>query len=215
MFIIPQTLNTKRYSWTLAHLVLTGRQVEMDQRVRYSKMVIKNVFIEKLREKPIDKITVSEICSGAEINRATFYKYYDNPYDLLDKLEWELIDNLEQRLIDESATEFTEVLRIVLTEIRDDYDIYNLLMSDSVDSEFRDKIFAHCYDYNIKTINRFFDGLSEEKREWVYYFIAEGCNGILTRWLKSGMNMPIEEVVEFTKNIVTSINIGYNKVLQR
>lgn len=184
----------------------------MDQRVRYSKMVIKNVFMEKLREKPIDKITVSEICSGAEINRATFYKYYENPYDLLDKLEWELIDNLEQKLIREEADEFTAVIRIVLTEIKDNHDIYNLLMSDSVDSEFRDRIFAHCYEYNIRTINKFFSGLSEEKREWIYYFIAEGCNGILTRWLKSGMSMPIEEVVEFTRNIVTSINVGYKHI---
>lgn len=187
----------------------------MDQRVRYSKMVIKNVFIEKLREKPIDKITVSEICSSAEINRATFYKYYENPYDLLDKLEWELIDNLEQKLVSMGVTEFTEVLRIVLTEIKENHDIYNLLMSDSVDSEFRDRIFAHCYDYNIKTINKIFTNLSEEKREWIYYFIAEGCNGILTRWLKSGMSMPIEEVVEFTRDVVMSINIGHSRGSQK
>ncbi len=187
----------------------------MDQRVRYSKMVIKNVFIEKLREKAIDKITVSEICQQAEINRATFYKYYENPYDLLDKLEWELIDELEQKLISEGTTEFSEVIKVVLTQIRDNHDIYNLLMSDSVDSEFRNRIFAHCYDYNIKTINKIFASLTEEKREWIYYFIAEGCNGILTRWLMSGMTMPIDEVVDFTRNIVMSINIGYNRSLQR
>lgn len=187
----------------------------MDQRVRYSKMVIKNVFIEKLREKPIDKITVSEICSEAQINRATFYKYYENPYDLLDKLEWELIDNLEQKLVSQGTSEFTEVIRTVLTEIKENHDIYFLLVSDNVDIEFRDRIISHCYDYNIKSINKIYADLSAEKRDWIYYFIAEGCNGILTRWLKSGMSMPIDEVVDFTRNIVTSVSVGYNRNIQK
>ncbi len=193
------------------HIKCLQKEKAVDQRVRYSKMVIKNVFIEKLREKPIDKITVSEICSEAQINRATFYKYYENPYDLLDKLEWELIDNLEQKLVNQGVSEFTEVIRTVLTEIKANYDIYNLLISDSVDIEFRDRIISHCYDYNIKSINKIFATVSEEKRDWIYYFIAEGCNGILTRWLKSGMAMPIDEVIDFTRNIVTGICVGYNK----
>ena len=39
-----------------------------------------------IREKPVAKITVSEICAKAEINRGTFYRYYLDVYDLAEKM---------------------------------------------------------------------------------------------------------------------------------
>ena len=49
-----------------------------DARTRYTKMVIRNAFLQLLRKYSIEKISVTEICRLAEINRATFYRYYEN-----------------------------------------------------------------------------------------------------------------------------------------
>ena len=43
-----------------------------DARSRYSQMVIKNSFVELLKKKPINKITVKEVSDMAGIHRATF-----------------------------------------------------------------------------------------------------------------------------------------------
>ena len=51
-----------------------------DARVRYTRRVIKESFLALLHEKPINKITVKEVCEAAEINRATFYSHYTNKY---------------------------------------------------------------------------------------------------------------------------------------
>ena len=66
----------------------------MDRRVKYTKNIIKTTFLKKLEEKDINKITVSEICKDADVNRATFYRYYLDVYDLLDNIETEFVDNL-------------------------------------------------------------------------------------------------------------------------
>lgn len=50
--------------------------MKTDARVRYTVHMIQNVFLELLKEKPVAKITVKEICEHAEINRSTFYKHY-------------------------------------------------------------------------------------------------------------------------------------------
>ena len=63
----------------------------LDARIRYTKMVIQESFAALLKERPINRITVKEICEGAEINRATFYKYYADAYDLLDKIEEQVL----------------------------------------------------------------------------------------------------------------------------
>ena len=65
------------------------KEVYMDRRIKYTKKTIKDTFIKLLAEKDIKKITVSELCKKADINRATFYRYYLDVYDLLDSIKKE------------------------------------------------------------------------------------------------------------------------------
>ena len=54
-----------------------------NQRVKITKKIIKNTLVDMLEDMDINKITVSSLCKRAEINRSTFYNYYDDIYDLL------------------------------------------------------------------------------------------------------------------------------------
>ena len=67
----------------------------MDRRVKYTKKVIKETFLNLLETKDISQITVKEICEIADVNRATFYRYYLDIYDLLEKIEEDLIEDLK------------------------------------------------------------------------------------------------------------------------
>lgn len=49
---------------------------------RKTKNAIENAFIELLQKKSIDKIKISEIVDGANVNRSTFYVHYFDVYDL-------------------------------------------------------------------------------------------------------------------------------------
>ena len=73
-----------------------------DARVRYTQRVLKESFLSLLREKPVNKITVKEVCELAELNRATFYAHYSDCFALMESIEQELLDAFGQslRLID-------------------------------------------------------------------------------------------------------------------
>ena len=73
-----------------------------DARVRYTQRVIKEAFLSLLREKPVNKITVKEVCELAELNRATFYSHYSDCFALMESIEQELLEAFGQslRLID-------------------------------------------------------------------------------------------------------------------
>ena len=47
---------------------------KQDRRTRYTRQAIKDTFLELLNQKSFTKITVTEICKNAEINRGTFYR---------------------------------------------------------------------------------------------------------------------------------------------
>ena len=73
---------------------------KIDRRVRYTKMVLKNSLTELLAEKPVEKITVKEICETADINRGTFYSHYSDQYDLYNSIVDEVLEEIFDRLGD-------------------------------------------------------------------------------------------------------------------
>lgn len=87
----------------------------MDYRIEKTKRSIYNAFIELRAGKPLEKLTVKELCEKAQINKSTFYVYYHDVYDLSDKIKNEVIsevvknlDNTEEILTDPAG--FSEKL---------------------------------------------------------------------------------------------------------
>lgn len=66
----------------------------MDIRIQKSKKSIMNAFIQLRAQKPLERITVTELCRLAEINKSTFYSHYQDIYDLSDQLEDELVEGI-------------------------------------------------------------------------------------------------------------------------
>lgn len=178
----------------------------MDARVRYTKMMIKNTFFDLLKEKAIDKITVKEICARAQINRATFYKYYDNAYDLLNKIEIQVLDHLEEEIATLKGADVTNIFRIILKDILNQREMYLVLFSENGDVLFKERLFEHCYRENMMIVKRHFPELSAKKQEWLYYFLAEGCNGILNQWIKGDMQEDPEEIILFLAKLIDTVN---------
>lgn len=61
-----------------------GRVRVGDPRVKRTKALIRQAFIEWLAVKDFEDITVQDIVDRAELNRATFYNHYQDKYELLD-----------------------------------------------------------------------------------------------------------------------------------
>ncbi len=69
---------------------------ENDPRVIKTKENIVNQFIECLKEYSFQDITVKMLIERCRINRSTFYRNYEDKYDLLDKLLSNLLDELKE-----------------------------------------------------------------------------------------------------------------------
>ena len=63
----------------------------MDIRIEKTERAIRNAFLELRAAKPLEKITVKELCSLACINKSTFYSHYEDIYALSQMLESETI----------------------------------------------------------------------------------------------------------------------------
>ena len=178
----------------------------MDIRMAMTLQLIHNSFLELLKEKDAEKITVVEICKKAQINRSTFYKYYTDPVNLLDMLEKQHLDELQKKVEDKPKDKLFDVFSIILNEFYEKKDEYTTLYLRSGGLNFKKCIFKLFYDDNRSVIDSYFPSLQAQKKEWLYRFIAEGCVSVLTFWIEHGMDAPVSEVASFLVNTIDAIN---------
>ncbi len=189
---------------------------KVDQRTMLTKTMIKNSFIKLLNDKPLQNITVKELCDIAEINRGTFYKYYLDVYDLKDKLEDEFTEKLITALLplanaDNNSASLTHVLSTVFEVIHANSDFSSLLISQNTDKRFVSKLLAIGYENYINSYVKLFPDVDKMKLNYYYSFISAGCIGVLESWLTGGMRERIEEVVAITdKIIISGVGILYD-----
>lgn len=181
---------------------------KLDGRVKYTRMVIRDSLFSLLREKPIGKVTVTDICRGADINRATFYAHYSDPFELLQSIEREMIDDVTERLSDAFTDEESDLfntLAQVFGYIRDNAEACSILLSDSGDNSFQAQVVSMLAQRFIsewaakRTISR-------QDAEYLYIFAAIGSVGVIRKWLRDGMTKSDEDMAEL---IIKISNNGY------
>ncbi len=79
-----------------------------DRRTLYTRSLIKDSFLELLRQKPFSKVNVTAVCKLADITRATFYLHYEDIYAVLDEV---LDDALK---ISENTGKADEMVQMIL-----------------------------------------------------------------------------------------------------
>lgn len=72
----------------------------MDKIKEKSQTKIVNAFFELRKKKPIEKISVVDLCKLAGVNKSTFYYHYCDVYDLSDKLETQLMEEIISSISD-------------------------------------------------------------------------------------------------------------------
>lgn len=154
-----------------------------NQRVRLSKMMLKNALLRLLKIKAIEKISIYELCDEAQINRTTFYKYYGSQYDLLTEIENDLFSELEQNIID-SCSNGEDSLVMVLKLLLSKKETLITLINTVSDEDFTEKLFSLPIIHTLLTAEIPHD-FDERQSEYVYLFFCQGCYAIIRRWLNN------------------------------
>ena len=69
----------------------------MDKRSRKTKTLLNDILITLLKNKSFDRITVTEICQIADVNRATYYYYFTDPYHQMACIRQAFFEEIKKR----------------------------------------------------------------------------------------------------------------------
>ena len=169
----------------------------LDHWVRVTQTLIRKAFTDLLAKKPIESISVKELCQAAGINRGTFYLHY---YDLED----ELIADLQQALapLMEGAPSPLEVTEGIFRCLRSNADACTVILGPYGDREFIHRLLEGARGPYLAGYTRYFAGASQRQLDYFYAFVSAGCIGLLERWLVEGMTTPAEEVATAAEGIM-------------
>ena len=162
--------------------------MKTDRRTKYTKMVISEAFMQLIKSKPIQKITVADICALADISRPTFYLHYSDIYALIDEIGENMIvsANLGEMaaLTLDKPNKIHDIIVNLIRIVESNADIYRICVLERgtptvlparIKEELKNTIMKKFEDDNI------FDERADKK--YILEFIQSAFNSIIYCWL--------------------------------
>lgn len=125
--------------------------MEISRRVKMTKKLIKDALCELMEALPINKITVKQICSLADVNRSTFYAHYSDQYELFEEIQEDIISITPKVSLYEKGP-IHKNLRELFEFIADNKKIYKILFENSTGLYFRNRVLNKLFNRDDKDI---------------------------------------------------------------
>lgn len=188
---------------------------KQDQRVRLTENMIKKAFTELLKQKPIQRISIKELCEKADVSRGTFYSHYTDIYDLLGKMEGDMLREFVRIMDLQLKKETREMTPLKVTTgifqcIKENADLCTVTLGPYGDKEFAAKLIQIGQERCLETYLCYFEGASQKQIELYYAFVSAGCIAILEKWMAEDMVSSAEEMALLTEDIMM-YGIGFFK----
>lgn len=151
---------------------------------------VENALLSMLKTKPITQIFVSNLIEEVGICKGTFYKYYNDKYDLLRKCFY----NAFYRKIMERSETFEQFVGNCLKEFRKASNIVLHAMEyEGFDSlfEYHNHLLADCLVKDRVKAGQETEGLYAE----MIHFYARGITKLTCDWLSDPRDRQVEEIM--------------------
>lgn len=154
-----------------------------DRRVEFTRFLLRESLAKLMRSKPIQKITIKEICELAALNRGTFYAHFSDQYDLLRHMEDVEVSALSQ-IVQSVATgggrqrerACTELFRHILANS----EVWSSLLSENGNADFSKRMSERLYS---ELENAGVPGGDDPCFKLRFTLLLVGCIGMASRWL--------------------------------
>ena len=173
-----------------------------------SRRMIRQAFLELLREKNYEKITVTDIVNRADINRSTFYAHYPDVRGLVEEImdeviisSTELVSNNNYLDIFDDPVPFLQDLAKIGTE---HMELYKLLGRSDFALRQVERIKEILMERAISTVD-----IPEQIRQSAVFrihinFFIGGILNTYQQWMQGKLDCSTEEIVEQIAHLIRS-----------
>lgn len=163
-----------------------------NRRTTMTKRLLKESLFELLKEKPISRISVKELCEVADLNRSTFYLHYSDQYELLAEVENEVVEKTAEYLKNVSNGIYTpNYISAFLGYIKDNASVFSILLTQPEHLKFQDTLIKEVLGDLKEGLPLSYKGLA---KDYAFNFMVHGSLQIIRDWINSSFELPTEEI---------------------
>lgn len=173
-----------------------------NRKARLSREIFHQSLLEIMDTKSVYKISVTELCAHAEMNRSTFYAHYETIYDLLQEIENDIYERMKAAL-EEYKPWNASALVHYYQYIYENGSAFLRLIEQDV--SFRARILASAtslYSFP-ETLGKYDD--PEDVSRFKLNYIAGGSLYAIEQWLSSSHPITPEQMTEYMLRFASSI----------
>ena len=173
--------------------------MKTDARVRYTLKMLKDSLLRLLEEKPINKITVKEVCERADLNRATFYLHFSDCFELLESIENDLLRDFETALGKSEKTDVAGLIATIYDMIDRNRQICRVLIFENPKATLLRKMIEQAKQPSLASWRSELKDVSAETLEMLYIHLS---NGLLHVVVEGYGTYDRKTVAEFADTVV-------------
>lgn len=178
----------------------------MDRRVKRTITSIENGFIQLLKKYSLEEITIQQIADEADINRATFYTYYQDKYDLLSNLEDKEIERIKanidyEKLANQQINEFNDLNQImnnvpnsIIKIILNNIELYEVLFNLKRQSRLEEKL-SDTITQNLVTVLNNKTTINNIPFRYFHSYVSGAMITTLKFWVLDAERIPEDEIM--------------------
>lgn len=181
-----------------------------NQRIAITKRLLKESLLRLLEKKELDKINVTELCRDSGINRATFYRHYAIPRDVLCEIQRDMYYDLKRTVgVPVSHDEVASTIENLCSYLEEHADLLRVIIQNNTDTDFVVFINSICTEIwseinNVAVLQR----LSEEDIKLLTLYSAGGSYFILRHWLLGNVHKSSKQMAAYVYGILNKTDWG-------
>lgn len=177
-----------------------------------SKKIIYAALADLSTEKPIDKITVTDIVNRADINRGTFYAHFSDVPDVIKHTIQQTFSSIQEALSHHHEP-LSQIGNTLLTQIQkileEDLPFYQKILNSSASALMYNQLVEIVSEYLVQNKELFYHGDIKEY-EFAIHFCAGGLRNIYKDWFSGKLSYSLHELTEistkFIQRTITAID---------
>lgn len=179
-----------------------------NQRITLTKRLLQETLLRLLETKPLDKITVTELCNESGINRTTFYRHYNVPRDVLMEMQLDFNNKLLVLFGRDKAINTSKRIEDFTAYLYDKSHLLKIFIKNCSTDDFVKLMNEMFKDvYAVKDMFPEFRDIDEENIKLISSFVAGGGYFMFRRWLMEDINKTPKEIADL---IISLLNRSAN-----
>ncbi|MBP2242148.1 AcrR family transcriptional regulator [Cytobacillus eiseniae] len=183
--------------------------MKKDLRIIKTKESLRHSLLALLKRKPLDTITIAELCREANINRGTFYLHYREVHEVFKEYLEVIVEDLKQSYEEPYYKTNYRIQNIdadmikIFHHVKKYKDFYQIIFDEHIPMMYYYLLFDTVRSFMKNSIEEHFELDDGIQLDYLISYQTNAILGILIEWHRQGYETSIQELNQYFMTILS------------